>query len=409
MLAGPWVDRTDEAINEHRKTEARVLVLGADGAPAPNARVRLEQLSHDFALGFVAPADGWPAGYDAGAAVWRVFNTVSLAQHTRWADREDAAGRFDAAPAEAVARAAKAAGLAVWWGPVISADAGRQPDRVARMDRAAMGRALQGHVDRVVGDHGRGAAAFDLYANALDHDLIGERFGDAMLRRLFDRAEAIAPGASLRIHMRDVLDRRRSLEAVRRVTAISEAFVRFDALALEQHYLGRVEHDAVRLGLSRIEGLGVPIVIASLEVTGEQPLETAMMLETVLRVLFASERVTGICLAGVTPGDAADPGAALFDDEGEATPAGAVLDSLFTRQWRTDHRAAADQLGNVDADVFPGNYRISATLPDGVVATSIVHIPRAADEKLIVVQPDQPADPEAARDADAERDGGAAQ
>ena len=387
-LAGPWVEKTQAAIEAHRKTPIRVLVLDAEGKPAAGAAVHLEQVRQDFPLGFVVPEAGWPKDYRPGGEVWRVFNTASLERHTRWADLEDGNGGFDAARVMDIARPAEAVGLAVWWGPVISADAGRNPGRLLRLERAPLGLALTGQIDRIVGAHGRRAAAFDLYANTLDHDLIESRFGHAKLRRLFDRAEALAPQASLRLRMTDVLDRRRSLDAVRLVTAYNESFIAFDALALEQHYIGRIEHPAVQLGLTRLEALGVPLVFASLEVAGDEPLETALSLETVLRTLYASPSVAGICLAGVTPGDAAAPEAALLDDAGRPTPAGSVLDSLFTRQWRTDKKVEADDLGNVFERIFPGNYLVTATLADGTQTTSVAHFPKAADAKLLVVQPD---------------------
>jgi len=392
-LAGPWVEQAQAAIEEHRQTPIRVLVLDAEGEPAAGAAVHLRQLKHDFPLGFVVPSDGWPERYRAGDQVWRIFNTASLERHTRWADLEDDGGAFDAAQVAEVARPAEAVGLELWWGPVISADPGRNPGRLFRLERQELGRALAGQVDRIVGVHGRRAAAFDLYANTLDHDLIESHFGEAKLRRLFDRADAIAPDASLRLRMTDVLGRRRSLDAVRQVAAHNEALIAFDALALEQHYTGRIEHSAVRLGLTRLEGLGVPIVFASLEVTGEQPLETAVSLETVVRVLYASPRVAGICFAGVTPKDAAAPGAALFDERGEPTAAGSVLDSLFTRVWRTDERVEADELGNVYHRVFPGRYRVTATLADGTKSTSVAHVPKADEARLLVLQPDAPAGP----------------
>jgi len=382
------VDQAQAAIDEHRKTPIRVLVLDAAGEPAAGAAVHLQQLKHEFPLGFVVPSDGWPSGYRAGDEVWRLFNTASLERHTRWANLEDDGGAFDAAHVADAARPAEAAGLELWWGPVISADPGRNPGRLLRLERRELGRALTGQVDRIVGAHGRRAAAFDLYANTLDHDLIESRFGEAKLRRLFDRADAIAPDASLRLRMTDVLGRRRSLDAVRAITGYNEAFVGFDALALEQHYTGRIEHGAVQLGMTRLEALGVPIVFASLEVTGEQPLETAVSLETVVRVLYASPRVAGLCFAGVTPDDAADLDAALFDERGEPTAAGSVLDSLFTRVWRTDEQVEADDLGNVYHRVFPGHYQVTATLADGTQTTSIAHFPKAEEAKLLVVQPD---------------------
>ncbi len=398
VLVGPWVQESQARIEKHRKTEIRVLVLDAEGQPVPNARVHLNQTSHEFPLGFVVPASGWPEAYRAEGVVWRCFNTASLDRHTPWTVIEPQEGRgLDTASALALMNAAEAHGLDIWWGGVLSADKGRGPSHLVKADDDVLSQALDSQVDRVIGPHGRRVAAFDLYTHALDHDLIESRLGDAMLRRLFDRARALSPQASLRIRLHEVMDRRRSFDAVRKVTAWHESFIRFDAVAIDQRFLGRVEPTSVRLSLDRLEGLRTPLVFSALEVSGEQPLETALSLETVLRVLFASPSVEGICLAGVTPDDAAAVSAALFDDEGRPTAAGAALDNLFWKLWRTDEKRTADELGNVYARVFPGNYEIAATLTDGTLTTSLVRVSKSDEQKLVVVQPNK-GDPRKAPD-----------
>jgi len=389
-LAGAWVDEAEKRIEAHRKTDIRVLVLDAEGKPAPRAQVRLMQLRHEFAIGFVVPAGGWPQPFRLDAPVWRCFNTASLDRFTGWTTLEPKPDRaLETADATAVMRTAEAHGMSVWWGGILSADQGRLPDHVIRSDDDALAAALSTQVDRVMGPYGRRVAAFDLYTHAMDHDMIEQRLGHAMLRRLFERADAISPGTSLRVRMTDVMDRRRSLEAVRQVIAMNDAAIQLDALAIDQRFVGRVDAQSVRIALDRLAGTGKPLVFASLEVTGDQPLDTALSLETVLRCAFADPGVAGICLSGVTPAEAADPAFALVDDKGVPTAVGGVVDSLFWKHWRTDEQLAADELGNVYARVFPGTYQMVATLADGSVTASAVRVAHEEGERLIMLQPNK--------------------
>lgn len=389
-LAGAWVDEAEKRIEQHRKTDIRVLVLDAAGQPAPNAKVGLMQLRHEFAVGFVVPAAGWPEAFRLDRPVWRCFNTASLDRYTAWTTLESKPDRaLETADAAAVMRTAEAHGMSIWWGGILSADAGRLPDHIIRADDDTLAVALSTQVDRVMGPYGRRVAAFDLYTHAMDHDMVEQRLGDAMLRRLFERADAISPAASLRVRMTDVLDRRRSQEAVRQVIAMNDAAIAIDALAIDQRFVGRVDPESVRIGLDRLAGANRPLIFSSLEVTGEQPLDTALSLETVLRCAFANPRVAGICLAGVTPDEAADDAFALIDAKGEPTAVGRVIDGLFWKHWRTNTALDADELGNVYARVFPGTYQMIATLPDGSVTASAVRVTREDGERLIMLQPNK--------------------
>ncbi|MFW5682952.1 MAG: hypothetical protein ACOC1G_08100, partial [Phycisphaeraceae bacterium] len=51
MVLGPWVDRADQDIREHRQRRVRIIVLTATDRVVEGAEVRVEQISPAFELG----------------------------------------------------------------------------------------------------------------------------------------------------------------------------------------------------------------------------------------------------------------------------------------------------------------------------------------------------------------------
>ena len=107
---------------------------------------------------------------------------------------------------------------------------------------------------------------------------------------------------------------------------------------------------------------------------GASGLDIPTNLESVLIELFAEPAVAGIYLDGVWPGAARDPAAALLDGSGRPTGSGAVVDRLFRERWWTDEAFESDVLGYVEARVFKGRHRVSATLPSGRVVSAVVEV-----------------------------------
>ena len=83
MMQGPWVEESDQKIDALRKTDLRVIVLDRQGKAVVAAAVTIEQLRHDFTIGFVLGEQGFAQGV-GDKPVWRCFNAVSLQRLTAW-------------------------------------------------------------------------------------------------------------------------------------------------------------------------------------------------------------------------------------------------------------------------------------------------------------------------------------
>jgi hypothetical protein len=383
ILQADWTKEADQQIEKHRKVPVRVIVLDREGKPVANAAVRLEQKRHAFAWGAVYPARG--PRHQSGEEFVPSFegqSAVSWDEWTRWTIATPAA--IPPAPP----------GLWQRFGVVLSADPGRLPESALDLRGDALRKLLDDRVTHACSQSRY--HQFDIYADSIDHDFVGERLGPAMIRRMFELAKAASPGASTCARFGDAFEGNRAIRAARKVTELRDGFVPVDAIAIDARFRGTVVQTMVKRQLDSLAGLQMPITVARLEVGGESEAAAAINLETVLRTLFAEPMVQGIYMVGFSAEEVADPNARLTDDRGKPTDAGRLLNKLAHEHWWTDEFAKSDHLGNAKARVFAGTYKLTAALPgERSPAEITVYLPAGESERIVVLQPlALPAEPE---------------
>ena len=384
-LHGEWVNQSQAVIQEHRKTDVQIVVLDENDRAVLGAQVHVEQLRHDFVIGLTLPVDRAPPDALSGQPVWRCVNAVSLDRLTQWTGADLIEPGEDPV---AVARDwIRAIGPdRIVYGRVISADAGKNPDALLAMSREAFQDALLQRFDDALGT-GRTVYSYDLYSDCVFAGVVEQRLGYGMLNRLYDTAQARRPDAQFNIRVNNGLDMRRSRDMFQRVQALQLRQIHFDGITIDQQFNARVQALSLARTLNdRVHTLPVPVTIVGLEVGGASSIAAAFNFETVLRLLFAQPNITGIYLAGMTAEDLDDPSAALIGEAGRLTASGQVFDDLFHRLWWTDLTEVSDDLGNISARVFAGTYRLTATLPDGRVCETEVHLPKADEPRRVVLQ-----------------------
>lgn len=396
VLQGQWVDEAEASIEKHRKTDLRLIVLDAQGNPASGVEVHLKQVGHDFRIGCIFD-DRVVMGMDLGDPVMRVFNTLSMRPLTRWDILEPAPDdvrdldRLDTALA-----AVSTAGRTILWGPLVSADPGRNPDWLARQSGADVVRSVTEHAGVVMTVFGKRIEGCDVYADALDHDLLEKVAGGspAAIRELYQHVQFLAPNVRMGLRFRDGLSPGRDGELVQRVLDLDRQVVPFDTVTVEQRFDRTVQPRNLKRALERLATIGKPVTLAELEVAGATPVAAAINLETVLRLAFAESGIEGIMMKSVRPQQGLAKNAELLDANGDPTASGKLVQNLFGKLWLTDTTKTTDDLGNVYTRVFAGRYHLTVVMPGegGPDArprrvTTKVHIPKADREQVVVLQP----------------------
>lgn len=385
FVSGEWVQRGEASIRQYRTTPVKFLVLDAEGRLAADAEVRVQQLEHAFAIGFLA-GETFPAAYDAEALPWRVFNHVALDRLTPWrALQPTREGGLQTDELDAAMDAAEAGGLAVRWGSLLSAGAFDLPDWVVPLEGAALYDAAGGYAEAVLGRYGRRVADLDLAEQTLDDD----RYSPAMLRLLGMRVTRAVEDVPARLRYRQAFEGQRVFDVLSAADTALNLRMGLGGFTLDQTFSrAMVEPEVLDAALRRLARLAVPLWCGRLEVGGDHPIEAAVNLEVVLRTLFAQPMVRGIYFAGVTAEELAEPSAALLDETGQVTGPGRVLDTLFRREWWTDTTLTTGELGEAETRVYLGTHRVTATLADGSTVEAVIDLPRRSDDaRLVILQP----------------------
>ncbi len=398
MPVGPWVADSDQRIDEVRKTSLRVIVLQADGKPAFGAQVHLKQTRSTFHVGYILPASGLSKSVqeaiDGDARLWRCVNAVSLRHMTDWPTLQPALGgslNYDAAQRiDRVIEEARARGMYVRWGSLISADLGLAPPWVASLSSDALAEAVNGYVALIAERYGSEVDSYDLYTHWLTHDLLGERVGTALIREVYETFPASSPDSNTAVRFEEALDIERMRHVQRKLTEMHEAIIPVDTVAMDQHFTGKLDRLRIERRLSRMDQLDRPVVFSSLSVGGDTELDASINMETLLRSLMERPNVKGVWLAGWTPEQAPEPTGALLDSQGRLMPVGKVVDHLFHELWRTNITTNADELGNVQVRVFPGAYRVRATLSDGTIINTSCEIEKSDEVRVLLLEPRRP-------------------
>ncbi|MEO0476391.1 MAG: hypothetical protein AAF085_10560, partial [Planctomycetota bacterium] len=334
--------------------------------------------------GLTLPNNRMPPKQFRGLPVYRCFNAVALDRYTDWS-------KLGQSDMDEQAKRLKAWQIAIqptWthFGRVTSADPARNHDRLSLLGPADLRDAVLARIE-LASVFDPAPDAFDVYADFLKQDLIERKLGQGMLLRMFDRAESGRPQASHGLRVRDAISLQTGREMVNTIQKLELRQVPFDHVTIEQTFAKSVQAGSLKRMLDEYVGsLPVPVTLVGFEAGGRSPVASAIMMETVLRLVFAQPNISGIYFAGLVEGDLIEDNAALLDGDGEPTAAGNVLDGLFHRAWTSDETGQTDERGNENLRVFAGWHNITATLPDGTTIKTEAYIPKSDRPKLIVLQ-----------------------
>jgi len=384
ILQGEWVDQSEAAIEQYRKTDVTVIVIDSQDRAVQGAQVRLVQQRHDFVIGLTLPADRSAPADLSTLPVYRCINALAYDRLTDWSVGQ--------APSSQVIELQ----IAQWtdavdpirtsFGRVISADPVHNQDEVSLLQPADLRNVVMARLDYAM-RFDNAPDEYDLYADMLYQDMVERKLGFGMIHRMFASAGARRPDAQLGLRVRDAITLRHARQFAETLQRFEAQQVPFDHVTIEQRFDGQINPNAFnRMLESTVGRQRVPVTLAGVEVGASTEVAAGLNMETLLRLLFAQPNVQGIYFSGLYQDELLEEHAALLGADGQPTAAGTVLDHLFNEHWISDETATTDERGNAQSRVFTGWYEITATLPDGTQLRTEAYIPASERTKLIVLQ-----------------------
>lgn len=391
--------RIARGIEEHRKGDGVIAVLGPDGRPVPGARVSLRQIRHAFHFGcnaFMLEQFRDP-GKDADYAdiFARTFNLAVCPFY--WADTEPERGRprfakdspyiYRRPPADLVLEFCERHGIVpkghpLCWHQMVPA--------WAPLDKAGLARETERRIVEIAERYGRRIRIWDVCNEALEYPVydVARRVPDRHVEFAFEVASRVFPETATLIY-NDYACWRNSGEYTpmymlcRHLRDLPR--VRLGGIGLQYHQFFRSAEDMRpeaegRLHPRRVLDLldlygriGLPVNISEITITarpelGDGPAFQKAVLERLYRLWFSHPALNGIVYwnlvddtAYVRPGGVWDENrykGGLLNFDLTPKPAYTALQRLIQKEWRTETRIEVAPGADNRFRGFYGDYEV---------------------------------------------------
>ncbi len=364
----------DARIRQHRMGE---LVVQAK----PGARVRVEQLRHEFWFGAALSSGAFSGRLSAEdqrryeETFLANFNAAVTENALKWHDMEREPGRVNYAIVDAILawtdqHEIPLRGHNIFWGI---------PNRVQpwlkAMDDATLHETLKARA-LDVGRRYRGRfAEYDLNNEMMHANYYADRLGPAITKQMADWVKEADPDARLFFNDYDVLTGNRLDDYIKHIRGLLEQGAPMAGIGVQGHLHGETfDPAALQNALNELAKIRLPIRVTefnmpgqrsvfmkqrNLGLTPEQEQAKAKALRDYYRICFAHPAVEGILMWGFWEGANWIPQSSLYRRDWTPTPAAAAYRDLVFKQWWTRWEGETDAEGQCHVPAFHGKYAVT--------------------------------------------------
>ncbi len=334
---------------------------------APGARVKVEQLRHEFGFGTALAnhlfQDETPE--ETRRAYERLvvdnFNGAVFENALKWYCVEPEEGKLRWETADRIvgfceANRLELRGHCLFW----AVDQFVQP-WVQALDKDALSKTVSRHVRDVVGRYRGRIPEYDVNNEMLHGQFFEKRLGPEVNVRMFQLAHEVDPDALLYVNDYNILNGAEVARYEEQIAWLLDAGAPVGGIGCQEHYEGGVApYSTLTSSLNRLARFGLPIRITEFDIDTADEAKKARGLEDFFRACFAHPSVTGIWQWGFWEGAHWRPRAALWRKDFSPTPAAEVYRRLVYGEWWTRWEGTADVNGRCEVPAFFGSHRVEA-------------------------------------------------
>jgi endo-1,4-beta-xylanase len=380
----PWRARADERIDQLRKGDLSVRVLGDGGKPVPNAAVSARLTKHAFNFGTAIPAEVLLAQdrQPLRDILLENFNTATLENDLKWEALEDWGY-----PLERGIRGVdwlREAGLRVRGHVLVWPSWRETPARLKLLenDKPALRKAVKDHIREVVTALKGRCDQWDVVNEPFTNRNILDVLGDEVMVEWFELARSLDPKPKLFINDFAILSGGGGTTAHRdhyekMIQLLVDAKAPFDGIGMQGHFGSSLTSpDDLMVLLDRYARFQKEIAITEFDVVIDDEDLAGKYVRDFYTVLFSHPAVSTLVMWGFSDGNHWKKNAAMYREDLTLKPGGQAYKDLVLGQWRTDVRGSTDERGVFQTRGFKGQYEIvvnangrtktlEATLADG--------------------------------------------
>ncbi|MHC4241248.1 MAG: endo-1,4-beta-xylanase [Planctomycetota bacterium] len=371
-----------KAIQQHRMG---TLIIETN----PGARVRVEQLRHEFWFGAAISSSVFSGRYNP--EVERKYKEVFLANFNaavtenalKWLSMERNKGRINYEVVDAILEwtsehSIPLRGHCVFWGI---------PNRVQnwlkQMDDEQLREALKTRAATIARRYRGRFAEFDLNNEMIHGNYYTERLGPGITKQMAEWFKQEDPQATLFVNDYDVLTGKRLDGYITHIRGLLRDGVSIDGIGVQGHLHGEsFDPDALRGALDKLAKIGLPICITefnipgqrsrfhqrrNLKLTPDEERAKAKAITDYYRICFGHPAVRGILMWGFWEGANWIPQSSLYRRDWTPTPAADAYRELVFEHWWTQWKGEANTKGKCRVQAFYGKHCVTVDGQDKIV------------------------------------------
>ncbi|MFO7958388.1 MAG: endo-1,4-beta-xylanase [Candidatus Brocadiia bacterium] len=357
MRAGPPGD-LEGAIRRHRMGTLCVQ------AP-PGARVRVDQLEHEFWFGTAISHglfrdDAEPEDRRRYLEILREnFNSAVHENALKWYQTERRRGEPDFTDAERMVAWCRDNGLRVRGHCIFWCVDRYVQDWLKELDDGELRQAVERRAREVPRRFRGRILEYDVNNEMLHGDFYKDRLGEGIRADMFRWAAEEDPDALLFVNDYNILSGKDAAAYERQIQALLDAGAPVGGIGCQGHFGGDIDMDEVRAALDRLARFDLPIRITEFDINMDDEEKKARLLREFYRTCFAHPAVDGILMWGFWRGRHWRPKAALWEKDFSPTPAAEAYRDLVFDRWWTEWEGEADGEGRCEVPAFYGRHRVT--------------------------------------------------
>ena len=381
VVINDWEDDANDRIEQLRKTDVELELLGENGGALPNYMVNAQQIRSDFAFGSTLNA-GSVGNVQYDEFFRDNFEWATVEWHTQWVPTEPTIDQEEYSIADASVAFARDNGIKIRGHAITWASPAFVPTWLDSLSANELRQELDERILNATTHFKGQLAAWDVCNELLHHRYFRNRLGDDITAQIFNQAAANDPATPLFTNEYDILpfaDTARTDQYVELLEDLLAAGAKVDGIGIQSHFWNdNVSPKNLEIAFDKLSAFGLPILLTECDFINESDAEKAKHLETVYRYAFSRPEVSGIILWGFwANAHWRGEDAALVESDFTINEAGQKYLELRD-EWSTHVKSVSDSQGRLAFRGFQGTYLVSVVNPD-TQATSyhIVHVPQS--------------------------------
>ena len=372
LFEGPWLEEAQQRIEQHRKSELRVVVTSG-GKPVSGARVRIDMLRHAFPFGSAVSAqrlvaDDSADGVRYRSMVSRLFNRVVFENDLKWPAWDGQWGdTFSHDITMNAMEWLRARDIDVRGHCLVWPGWKHLPEDLRQHEHSPQ------VLEKRVNDHIRDEVGA-LQGKIVEWDVVNETWWNRDLQKIlgrdamvrwFQQARKADPSAKLFINDARIvsfwgLEQDHKDFYFDEVDFLVKAGAPVDGIGLQCHFREASLTPPINAlaMLDRFASFGLDLAVTEFDIHCEDPDMQAKYLHDFMHVAFSHPAVTEIVMWGFWEEEIFKKERALYRADGSAKPGGKMYEALVFDRWWTQEKGVTSARGEFGTRGFLGDYRI---------------------------------------------------